>query len=111
LYSRRASGSDAMRGDQSKAANGRTGLIRSRMDVLMFALAALAIVIGAFSYGRHAQASAERSQNATIDEEDRYFCTGLGFIPTTALYQKCCAGASIIRNRQEERTRAKASPL
>ena len=100
-----------MASDQAGAADERGGLIRNRADVLVFVLAALAIMIGAFSYGRHAQASAERSQNATIDEEDRYFCTGLGFIPATALYQKCCDGASLIRNRQEERTRAKLGPL
>ena len=94
-----------------EAADRWTGLIRSRMDVLVFVLAALAIMIGAFSYGRHAQARAEQNQSATIDEEDRYFCTGLGFIPASALYQKCCDGASIIRNRQEERTRAKLGPL
>jgi hypothetical protein len=81
------------------------------MDVLVFVLAALAIMIGAFSYGRNTHAHAERGQNATIDEENRYFCTGLGFIPATALYQKCCDGASVIRSRQEERTRAKLDPL
>jgi len=97
--------------DRAEAAAGPAGLIRSRMDVLIFALAALAIMIGAFSYGRNAQVSAERSLSATTEEEDRYFCTGLGFIPATALYQKCCDGASIIRNRQEERTRAKLGPL
>ena len=97
--------------DRAEAAAGPAGLIRSRMDVLVFVLAALAIMLGALSYGRNVQASAERSRTATIDEEDRYFCTGLGFIPATALYQKCCDGASIIRNRQDERTRAKLGPL
>jgi len=97
--------------DHAEAAGERAGLIRSRMDVLVFVLAALAIMIGAFSYGRHARARAERSDSATIEEEDRYFCTGLGFIPATALYQKCCDGASTIRNRQDERTRAKLGPL
>ena len=48
---------------------------------------------------RGAQASAERNHSATVDEENRYFCTGLGFIPATAPYQKCCDGAMAIRRR------------
>jgi hypothetical protein len=90
---------------------GQASLIRNRTDVLIFVLAALAILIAAFSYGRTAQASVERSQSATVDEENRYFCTGLGFIPATALYQKCCNGASIIRSRQEERIRQELGAL
>jgi hypothetical protein len=74
-------------------------------------LAALATMIAAFSYGRSAQASAERNHSATVDEENRYFCTGLGFIPATAPYQKCCDDASIIRSRQEERIRQKLGAL
>jgi hypothetical protein len=82
-------------------------LIRNRADVLIFVLAALAVMIAAFSYGRSAQASAEGNHSATVDEENRYFCTGLGFIPATALYQKCCEGAMVIRSRHEERIRQK----
>ena len=80
-------------------------VIRDRVDVLIFALGALAIMIAAFSYGRNAQASAERSQHATIDEENRTFCAGLGFDPATSLYRKCCDGAAIIRSRQQARMR------
>lgn len=80
-------------------------VIRDRVDVLIFALGALAIMIAAFSYGRNAQASAERGLIATIDEENRTFCTGLGFDPATSLYRKCCDGAAIIRNREQERMR------
>ena len=91
---------------QDQVDGGQAGLMRNRTDVLIFVLAAIAILIAAFSYGRNAQASAERNQSATVDEENRYFCTGLGFIPATALYQKCCDGAAAIRSRQEERIRA-----
>jgi hypothetical protein len=87
------------------------GFSRNRADVLVFVLAALATMIAAFSYGRSAQANAERGNSATVDEENRYFCTGLGLIPATALYQKCCNGASIIRNRQEERIRQKLGAI
>jgi hypothetical protein len=96
---------------QDQADGGRAGLIRNRADVLIFVLAALAILIAAFSYGRSAQATAERNLSATVDEEDRYFCTGLGFIPASALYQKCCDGAAAIRSRQEERMRGKVGAI
>jgi hypothetical protein len=86
-------------------------LIRDRTDVLIFVLAALAVIIAAFSYGRSANASRERNQSATVDEENRYFCTGLGFIAATALYQKCCDGPMAIRSRHEERIRQKLGAI
>jgi hypothetical protein len=95
--------------DQVESEQG--GLIRSRIDVLIFVLAALAIMTAAFSYGRSARASAELNHSAAVDEENRYFCTGLGFIPATAPYQKCCDGAMVIRSRHEERIRQKLGAI
>jgi hypothetical protein len=80
-------------------------LIHDRVDILIFALGALAVLIAAFSYGRNAQATAEGNLKATIEEENHSFCTGLGFDPANSLYQKCCNGAAVIRSREEERMR------
>ena len=96
---------------KTKDQSGEVAVIRDRLDVLIFALSALAIMIAAFSYGRNAQASAERSLSATIEEENRSFCTGLGFDPATSLYQKCCDGAATIRSREQERKRQDFSGL
>jgi hypothetical protein len=99
--------------EQAGEADAQRGLavIRSRKDVLIFALATLVILIAAFNYGRSAQAAAERNQDATIDEENRIFCAGLGLIPATPLYKKCVDGAMVLRSRREERAKGKICAL
>jgi hypothetical protein len=73
--------------------------------------ALIALFVTAFHYGRDAQANAQRAEAATVEQETRSFCTGLGIPPGTDAYVRCENGLAAIRLRLEQRLAAEAAGL
>jgi hypothetical protein len=64
-----------------------------------------------FAFGQRMRAEAERAEAATIEQEDRSFCTGLGHAFGTDLYSRCSIGLGEIRRTQRERWEASTDGL
>ena len=71
-------------------------------------LALIFLFAGTYSYGRLAQAAAERADASEIEEENRAFCVKLGLPPQSDAYGQCTLGLGEVRRHHEERLNAKA---
>lgn len=83
----------------------------SHLRVGLLAVALVAVLGAAYSYGLQARAAAERAELALVTQENQSFCTGLGLAAATEVYARCESGLTAIRQRLRERHDAEAAGL
>jgi hypothetical protein len=75
----------------------------SRTTVVLCLAVVAALLASAFFVGRNAQIAADAAERDEIAQEDRRFCTALGFEEQDGKYFRCAGGLSEIRRKQKER--------
>jgi hypothetical protein len=57
----------------------------------------------AYVTGRNAQAAADLAEQKEVNQENKEFCTALGFREQAGDYARCVSGLGEIRRKQKER--------
>jgi hypothetical protein len=97
----------------SRPDQGRRDTASWRMQALPAAagLALVCLFAGTYSYGRLAQAAAERADASEIEAENRAFCVKLGLPSQSDAYGQCTLGLSEVRRHHEERVLVRATGI
>jgi hypothetical protein len=74
-------------------------------------VALLCLFAASYSYGRVAQAAAERADASEIEEENRAFCVRLGLPSQSDAYGQCTLGLGEVRRHHEERLLVRAAGI
>jgi hypothetical protein len=97
----------------SRPDHGRRDVASWQMHAIPAAvgLALICLFAGTYSYGRLAQAAAERADASEIEEENRAFCVKLGLPSQSDAYGRCTLGLGEVRRHHEERLLVRAAGI